>query len=101
MFWNSEWHSPFGTLTGVCKQKPEGILREDEGARLIYGETTHFLIGSRVEDLRFLNEDSGLMRVEWTRLPGAVIDAGRLERVSVGSSVRRQFMWKQSVSIGG
>jgi len=100
LFWNSDFQTPLGALVGIKKASPEGVLKQEEMKRLIYGETTHFLVAAKANDIRFTLLKQGEMKVEWTRPAGTDIDINTLQKTSLGNSVKREFTWKQSISIG-
>lgn len=101
LFWNSDFHTPLGTLIGVNKRMPEGIIPGNQGTRLFYSDTPNTLSAAIVKDLRFSLVKPGEMIVEWTIPAGTKLDFKSLNAIPIGRPTKRRYVWKQSVSTAG
>ena len=93
LFWNSELHTPFGTLHSVSKRKPQGIWIQTDGNRLVYGDATH-LMACYVKDLKIEQNKSGNMVMKWTVPPATEFDKKTHSFVPVSETIKRSFVWK-------
>jgi hypothetical protein len=93
LFWNSALHTPFGTLHSVNKRKPQGIWIQNDGDRLLYGDSTH-LRACYVKDLNILQDTSGNMVMEWTVPPAKQFDSKTHGVVPVTKPFKRSYVWK-------
>lgn len=93
LFWNSPLHTPLGTLQSVQKRKPQGIWIQNDGDRLLYGDSTH-LTACLVKDLSISQNSLGNMVMEWTVPPATQFDNKTHRFVPVTEPFKRRFEWK-------
>jgi len=92
VFWNSALWTPFESLNRVNEREPLGILVQNNGTWLLYGDAT-CLIAYPVKDLRITRTVLGKIVMEWTTPANIAVDreSGRLLRVGKPAAERYEL----------